>query len=561
MSQVVLTPFWQVFDANGNPAAGAKASFFTAGTSTPVNVFSDSTLVTAYTQPVVADSEGRFPTIYAAAGDYKIKVTDSANVDLAPEVDNWTVLANLTQTILSFPTVTKTTNYTVVAADRGKVLEFDAAGSTLVVTLGAATLTAGFPIWIVNAGATGTIQLQFGGGETLNGLTTYSLTDTDQAVGITSRGAAGWREIAAVTLERQTTIASAGTITLGDGGYFNVTGVTPITDIDFTNDMAGHKAWLKFDGVLVLTHNATTLILPGGVNITTAAGDTGLFVSEGSDAVRCHSYNRATGAPLSGGVTNIQTFTSSGTWSKPTGGTLTRIQVWGGGGSGAKGQSTGSHGGGGGGAYNELWIPTASLGSTETVTIGDGGAAQTVANTAGNPGTNTTFGAFLTGYAGGGGGWITGGGGGAGGGGGGVAAAGATGSGATGGASGDGISAGSTSIFGGGGGNGSAAAGFNGGSNTFGGGGGGGSHGDGSSAVGNGGASTFGGGGGGAGSESASPAPGSGGKSYQGGNGGAGSFDTNAATAGTVPGGGGGGSEAGDSGAGGKGKCIVTTFP
>jgi len=555
MSQVVLTPFWQVFDANGNPAAGAKASFFTAGTSTPVNVFSDSTLVTAYTQPVVADSEGRFPTIYAAAGDYKIKVTDSANVDLAPEVDNWTVLANLTQTILSFPTVTKTTNYTVVAADRGKVLEFDAAGGTLVVTLGAATLGAGFPIWIVNAGVTGTIQLQFAGAETLLDLTTYSLTDTHQAVGITSRGAAGWRLIAAVTLERLSTIASAGTVTLGDGQYAVITGTTAITDIDFTNDIAGHSAWVKFSGSLLLTHNATTLILPSGVSITTQAGDTAKFVSEGSDAVRCLVYNRATGAPLFGGVTDVQAFTASGTWNKPSGGTLALIRGWAGGASGGKGSVNRPGGGGGGGGYNERWVNLSALGATETVTIGAGGPAQTVANTNGTAGGNTTFGTWLTAYGGGAGAAGAGNPGG-GGGGGGAIAQGAAGTVSAGGAGGDGLTGlgtGGAGITGT-----SGSPGF---TQSAGGGGGGGGDTGGTTTGALGGNSVNGGGGGGGATADSSPAPGAGGTSISGGAGGAGNFDTGSGVDGTQPGGGGGGCEVGgNSGKGGDGQVIVYVF-
>lgn len=565
MSQVVLTPFWQVFDNNGNPAAGAKARFFTAGTSTPVNVFSDSALTIPHAVPVVADSAGRFPTIYAAAGDYKIKVTNSADVDLSAEVDNWTVLNNLTQTILSLPTVTKTTNYTVVAGDRGSVLEFDPAGATLIVTLPAATLGNGFPIWIVNTGTTGTVQLQFSGAETLLGLTTYSLTDEHQAVGLTSRGAAGWRLIAAVTLERLATIASAGTITLGDGQYVVVTGTTNITDIDFVNEIAGHGAWVKFSGILQLTQSAT-LLLPSGVTITTAAGDTARFVSEGADVVRCIAYNRANGAPLFGGATDIQTFTASGTWTKPSGGTLALIRAWGGGGSGGKGSVNRCSGGGGGGAYIERWIALSALAATEAVTIGAGGVAQTVADAVGNAGGTTTFGAFVSAFGGGGGDNDAGGAGGGGGGGGGAFAVGGAGSNALGGTSGDGVPpvAAPGVSYGGAGGSGAAVgttAASRGGFNTFGGGGGGGAVRDTTFASGAGGNSIHGGGGGGGGSEDVAPGPGAGGTSVNGGAGGAGAFDASNATAGTQPGGGGGGSETGNGGAGADGQVIVFVFP
>jgi hypothetical protein len=49
--------------------------------------------------------------------------------------------------------------------------------------------------------------------------------------------------------------------------------------------------------VLTLTHNATSLILPGATNITTAANDTALLISEGSGNWRCWSYTRAATAP------------------------------------------------------------------------------------------------------------------------------------------------------------------------------------------------------------------------------------------------------------------------
>jgi hypothetical protein len=114
-------------------------------------------------------------------------------------------------------------------------------------------------------------------------------TDTDRAV--TPDGlAALW--------EQGSDIASASTISVGEGSYFTVTGTTTITDIDPATDRAGREFELRFAGVLTLTHNATTLILPGGANITTAAGDVARFRSEGSDNVRCVSYTRASGLPV-----------------------------------------------------------------------------------------------------------------------------------------------------------------------------------------------------------------------------------------------------------------------
>lgn len=76
-------------------------------------------------------------------------------------------------------------------------------------------------------------------------------------------------------------VASAAALNIGeDGHYFHVTGTTTITSIE--TRLSGQIVVLEFDGALTLTHNATSLILRGGVNVTTVAGDIFAFASEGS---------------------------------------------------------------------------------------------------------------------------------------------------------------------------------------------------------------------------------------------------------------------------------------
>jgi hypothetical protein len=122
-------------------------------------------------------------------------------------------------------------------------------------------------------------------------------TASEQLTG-TSATVSSTPDSVAALWEQGSDVASSGTISLGEGGYFNVTGTTTITDVDFATDKAGRKAWVKFAGALTLTHNASTLILPTAANITTAAGDTACFVSEGSDVIRCVAYQRANGQAL-----------------------------------------------------------------------------------------------------------------------------------------------------------------------------------------------------------------------------------------------------------------------
>jgi hypothetical protein len=108
-----------------------------------------------------------------------------------------------------------------------------------------------------------------------------------------------------ITMEgKGTAVASAATLTLtGPERYFHITGSTgPITDIDFTDAVDGRWAWLIFDSTPTLTHNATTLVLPGAANIVAAAGDSALFVQDSSDNIICLAYIRAAQAPYTTGT-------------------------------------------------------------------------------------------------------------------------------------------------------------------------------------------------------------------------------------------------------------------
>lgn len=96
-------------------------------------------------------------------------------------------------------------------------------------------------------------------------------------------------------------IASATTTNLATatGIHVNITGTATITG--HGTAAAGVVRILKFAGILTYTHNATSLILPTGANITTAANDTAILVSLGSGNWRCVSYQRADGTSLAGG--------------------------------------------------------------------------------------------------------------------------------------------------------------------------------------------------------------------------------------------------------------------
>ena len=85
-------------------------------------------------------------------------------------------------------------------------------------------------------------------------------------------------------------IASAGTTDIGAvAGYFHdITGTTTITS--FGTVSAGIVKRLKFEGALTLTHNASSLILPGAQNLSIQVGDCIDLISEGSGNWRVTNY-------------------------------------------------------------------------------------------------------------------------------------------------------------------------------------------------------------------------------------------------------------------------------
>jgi hypothetical protein len=86
-----------------------------------------------------------------------------------------------------------------------------------------------------------------------------------------------WRLVSSnIVRTKGSDVASAAALpVINDGDFFDVTGTTTITSINSIG--VGKQIVLQFDGALTITHHATDLILPGGANILTAAGDVYTF--------------------------------------------------------------------------------------------------------------------------------------------------------------------------------------------------------------------------------------------------------------------------------------------
>lgn len=187
----------------------------------------------------------------------------------------------------------------------GKALLDDANAAAQRTTLGAAASGANTDITALG-GLTVPLPINSGG--------TNSITEAAARTALGVLAKAGDTLTGPIEFATADSEASAGTVALGSttSNLVEITGTTTITS--FGTVAAGVWRLVKFAGALTLTHNATSLILPTGGNITTAAGDTAIFVSEGSGNWRCYAYSK----PSGGGTTNF--LRADGTWAEPPGG-------------------------------------------------------------------------------------------------------------------------------------------------------------------------------------------------------------------------------------------------
>ena len=262
--------FTTLIDGSGVVAASAKINYYETGSTTPKAVYSDAGLTSAITQPVRASSLGVMPVVYLKAGRYKRAVTTSADVTLsayaADPID--ASVEMITAASAPSPTFPFLRYYDT---GTGHVYERNST-DTGWTDLGAVDS-------LLNA-ATVTQQLA--------GTATTVASTPDSVASLWQRG---------------TDIASAGTLSLpsSGGNVFNITGTTGVTGI--SSAQGGRAVWLKFAGALTITHNGTSMILPGAANITTVAGDTAIFVNEAAQDAsgsnwRCWAYNPASFVPF-----------------------------------------------------------------------------------------------------------------------------------------------------------------------------------------------------------------------------------------------------------------------
>lgn len=119
MAVLLLNPYQQFYDANGDPLSGGKIYTFEAGTTTPKATYTDSSGTIPLSNPVILDAAGR--TTMWGDGTYKFTVNTSADV-LVRTTDNVTTYSvpGAVTTVAALPQdfrLTLTTGVPVTTAD------------------------------------------------------------------------------------------------------------------------------------------------------------------------------------------------------------------------------------------------------------------------------------------------------------------------------------------------------------------------------------------------------------------------------------------------------------
>ena len=165
----------QFFTSTGDMASGYKLFFYTPGTTTKKDTYTTSALSVANSNPITLNSRGEVTGDVYFDGAYKVVFTTSTDSD-PPVASIWTV-DNVTSLQQLYTTSSKSTDYTVVAADNNKVILVDAtAGAVTITLLAAATAGDGFALTIKKIDSSANVvTIDGNASETIDAITTFPL--------------------------------------------------------------------------------------------------------------------------------------------------------------------------------------------------------------------------------------------------------------------------------------------------------------------------------------------------------------------------------------------------
>lgn len=202
-SVTVFPPGWRLTDSNDDPISGGTIEFYTAGSSTPKTVYSDSALATSVGTSVTTDAGG-YPTsggnkciIYTTTTALKIILKDAAGSAIATH-DNFRPVNITTSSGTGATDVEvhpKTADFTAVAGDKGYLFQCDPTGGTFQAALtSAVTLGNGWSALFRHDGTANQVKIATSSGQYIKlpgGSTTagFALTGKGHLVRIVCDGA------------------------------------------------------------------------------------------------------------------------------------------------------------------------------------------------------------------------------------------------------------------------------------------------------------------------------------------------------------------------------------
>lgn len=389
----------QYDDGTGVLASNYRLFFYAAGSSTKQNTYNSSTGGVANSNPIVLNALGEPAVeIWLTAGQmYKIGLA-IAGVDDPPASFIWTEdnISGINDTTITLdewvsgpaPTYVSATQFTLSGDQTtqfhpGRRLKSTVTAGTSYGTITAAVFGA---LTTVTVDTTGSNPLDSG----LSAVS-YGLLRADNFAQSISLDA---------STRQSADIASAGTLNLDTAGgdLVDVTGTTTITAITLAR---GKMRTVRFTGALTLT-NGASLVLPGGANITTAAGDFAIFRGYAAGVVRCVHYAKASGKSVINTANTQptrQSFTSgSGTYTTPANATRIYVRMLGG---GAGGSGSGTTPGNSSGMTSTTFSTlTAANGAAAASSSGGTGGAGTNGDVNITGGSGANVGAFTNAYGG-----------------------------------------------------------------------------------------------------------------------------------------------------------------
>lgn len=272
-------------DANGNPLASGFVYFYVPGTTTAKNTWQDAGQTILNTNPVELDNAGR--AIIYGSGAYRqvVKdvdgntVWDQTTSDTSAAANSWAA----TSTGTANAQAVSASNFTSSDGQSIDLIWGFSNNSSLTVNPNGTG-----PISVLRDTFSGPVAC-IGGEAVAGNLARLVYSEATGAFHLTS-----------YPLDDRTpfvSVASAGTVNLGAQTSRNITitGTTTITSFGSSASTSYPVYRLTFTGALLLTHNGTSLILPGTANITTAANDSCVAIYLGAGNWLVTQYSRANG--------------------------------------------------------------------------------------------------------------------------------------------------------------------------------------------------------------------------------------------------------------------------